>query len=1363
MAGPPARRIVGAEVPIPCSDKLRWIDLTVPSAAAPASPSDPFVCVPPRAASGCHIIPSGDSQYYLLWRIHEEHQNVLEVIELDASKEFPSSGLQLVFQEGRRPGEYRLYVLTVSGVALLCHLHSPFSYVSGSVMHQDDIVEFNLQTHAQSAKITAVTAKPGSIVIGFSNELRDDVGIGRLWNLMSRARTVGPVQDIVAAVVNERDLLFVLHLDGHLRIWDNRTKLLNYNVHSNDIEGHPSRLWVGEADDDEELISLAVLHQAVVQDCDHVAVYGFNFSAGESLLFSPESSISNIPLLEGKLVDLKIGTDKLWILKEFGPMLYEILQYDTETETEKICSYVLQEDAISEQLFQSSDNALDDLVWTADSMFSSLKGWSQTASATAFHWKKFSARYLRNWCWNNRPFGLLLDNNNEVFGLIRKGSFSLFRCLEGVEMLIYGSPDELRSIDDPGMNLLGDISDCELLNEVLICMGHIHNMLGRSSTAIYYESLISSAISSDDIASQIVKILETGFSPQSSSSLVTLLGTDAYLEKKQVSHKSQRKFSVEMLLSFHKLQSRSTSWSAVFDVIEKFMTCLNTGINVQEYESKRVCTVNSVLLVQATSQVARTMFECAFDLFLFLNYLVGVGGQVSLLQSDVARIKLKLLPMIQDIMGQWIVLHFVGISPTSPPTIEDFSYQLSFLQLGKADELSLQRKLGCSDFTLACLLDFPKSLGAVLIRHGQYESAQNLLRLLETYLNNEKVSHAVQDADNACSVYLHLNGFCLLMLAHDEANIILRESKVHDSIRCFFRAASGHEAPKALQKFSLETGFQVSGDCRSSSLWRLHYYEWAMQIFEQHSMSEGACQFALAALEQVDIVTDLDNGIETESLPETAAMIKGRLWANVFKYSLDLKHFRDAYCAIVSNPDDDSKYICLRRFIIVLCELGETKVLCNGEIPFAGLVEKVEQELFWKAERSDLSSRPNLYKVLYSFEAFRSNWRKAAAYMYRYYVRLNREGNAGGSRQFPDTLQERLRALSAAINALELVDPSFAWLDSTFEADDQISPSKRPRNLLMENSAFGTNSELSRLQFCVDIEILEKEYLLTEAQYMLITVKSRFKFSESQSIDSLMEILISEKLYDLAFTIVLKFWKESAMKRELEHVFSAIAQQCCPNRADKGRHLTESQLLSLPSSEDDAWDDKTKSIALTQQLQGSCHWETLELYLEKYTELHPRLPVIVAETLLYTDPEIELPLWLVQMFKTNKAGSRISWGMSGKEADPAALFRLYINYGRHAEATNLLVEYLESFASSRAADVLHRKKMSAAWFPYTAVERLWCQLAEMQRAGHSVDQCDRLRKLLDGALRNHLQQVVVDSKDVLSAVGGGQGMEGQRT
>lgn len=40
-----------------------------------------------------------------------------------------------------------------------------------------------------------------------------------------------------------------------------------------------------------------------------------------------------------------------------------------------------------------------------------------------------------------------------------------------------------------------------------------------------------------------------------------------------------------------------------------------------------------------------------------------------------------------------------------------------------------------------------------------------------------------------------------------------------------------------------------------------------------------------------------------------------------------------------------------------------------------------------------------------------------------------------------------------------------------------------------------------------------------------------------------------------------------------------------------------------------------------------------------------------------------------------------SWGMTGQESDAAALFRLYVNYGRHTEATNLLLEYLESHAS----------------------------------------------------------------------------------
>lgn len=37
--------------------------------------------------------------------------------------------------------------------------------------------------------------------------------------------------------------------------------------------------------------------------------------------------------------------------------------------------------------------------------------------------------------------------------------------------------------------------------------------------------------------------------------------------------------------------------------------------------------------------------------------------------------------------------------------------------------------------------------------------------------------------------------------------------------------------------------------------------------------------------------------------------------------------------------------------------------------------------------------------------------------------------------------------------------------------------------------------------------------------------------------------------------------------------------------------------------------------------------------------------------------------------------------MTGQESNPALLFQLYVDYGRYREATNLLLEYIGSFAS----------------------------------------------------------------------------------
>ncbi|XP_020089864.1 nuclear pore complex protein NUP160 isoform X3 [Ananas comosus] len=1425
-----------------------------------------------------------------IWRLHKNLPSAIEVIDISTRDEFPEIGLRLVFQEPLHPfallckdevergtgDAYLLYVLTTSGVAFVCKLHRPFSYISGSIFPPNDLVEFNVQTHSQSGKITAVTATSGCLVIGrhdgsigcyqlgrldpnapgFSGELRDDIGIGRLWNLVSRAKVVGAVQDMVISEIHGRKLLFVLHMSGNLRVWDllSHTRVFYHNISSNELqESYPSRLWVGEANYDKQLISLAVLHQgALVPDFERVVVYSFNFRAGDRSFFSPEPSMYNIPLEEGRVIDLKISSRKLWMLKEIGPMLYEITQWSSNLEN--TCTYILQEDFVSEQLFQSSEHALDDLIWNNTAIFSSPKdqtvyfissiflrrllqpgvhqysalretilehkylpdsefrsltvdglrqeilaiieseGAATNATATVYYWKNFCARFFNHWCQSSRPYGLLVDFDSDTLGLIRKGSVSLFRSLVGVEELIYGSSDEMHNLHSTGMNT-------ELLFEVLRCMSHINNQLGRSAAALYYESLVSPIISSDDIIHQLLKILETGFSPSSSTSLVAQLGADAYLERRQLAHKSQRKFAVEMLLSLRSLHTKASNWTTVLDVVEKYLVYLSPPKSTQKSYFRRCYNVNSSVLVQATSQVARAMFESAFDLLLLLGYLVNVSGQVAMMQTDVVSVNLNLIPMAQDVLKKWLILHFTAITPTKPPAVEDFSSQLSSLHIGNnADKLSLNKKLGSVDFTLACLLDLPTSsegqdilcssfllnpihlidlvrkfsssilwgksgeqspvfsspmtdLASVLLQDGQYEAAKNLFDILDIYSRNEKVSQIPASNNVERYALSHLRGFCLLLLAHNELTEVLKERKMREAIRCFFRAASGQEAPQALQSFSSETGFHIS-ECGSEAMWKLHYYQWAMQIFEQYGMSEGASQFALAALEQVDAIVGVGDGDEADyGLPEPATTIRGRLWSNVFKYALDLKHFKDAYCAIVSNTDDDSKYICLRRFVIVLCELGAIKVLCDGEIPFVGLVEKLEQELSWKAERSDISSRPNLYKVLYAFHANRNNWRKAASYMYRYSMRLKKEANLRGSSQtISSSLQERLYALSTALNALQLVDHAHAWIDSQNENEDEESPNKKPRNILVANSAsLGIAPQSRGLQFCVDVEALEKEYVLTSAQYMLSLADDKFKISGRQELENLVDVLIQENFYDMAFTVIIKIWKGSALKRELERAFVAIAQDCCSNAVSPAKNHVKSSNLLLLYSEDGMYDGKSKSSpAAIDQIKGNGQWEALELYLEKYRKLHPRLPVTVAETLLYTDPQIELPLWLVQMFK---GGRRVtSWGMTGRESDPATLFRLYVDYGRHAEATNLLLEYLESFASLRPADVINRKKMSAIWFPYTTIERLWCQLEEMQSAGRMVDQCDKLKQLLRGALSSHLMQVEVDSIDVLSSV-----------
>ncbi|KAM2829492.1 hypothetical protein PS2_035150 [Malus domestica] len=468
-------------------------------------------------------------------------------------------------------------------------------------------------------------------------------------------------------------------------------------------------------------------------------------------------------------------------------------------------------------------------------------------------------------------------------------------------------------------------------------------------------------------------------------------------------------------------------------------------ISAEEITHRLLKNLESGYSSTATSQVAKVMYESAFDILLFLSYVVSISGQIQMLHDDVSKIQLDLIPRIEKIISEWLLIHFCATTPSESAEIEDFSSQLSVLHIDRnMGRRSRTEKLGkyVKDISIS-MRDFVSwiiwghtaesftflkratDLALILLRHGQYDEVEHLLTMVEAHLQKEKTSYSIQDTEGGWCILHHLLGCCFLTQGIESDFL----KKVISNFN--FKASSGKGTSQALRSLLQEPGspnLGFTGDISASS-WRLHYYQWAMQIFEQYNISEGACQFALAALEEVEEASVKDELNGQDSVNESVSTIKGRLWANVFKFTLDHNLYCDAYSAVISNPDEESKYICLRRLIIVLYERGAIKILCGGKLPFVGLTKKVEYELARKADCSGILAKPDLYKLLYAFEMHQHNWRRAACYMYLYSARLRKETALRDYQHTSLALKEILNWLSAAINALHLVHPANAWID----------------------------------------------------------------------------------------------------------------------------------------------------------------------------------------------------------------------------------------------------------------------------------------------------------------------------------------------
>eukprot|EP00250_Pteridium_aquilinum_P008072 c17647_g1_i1 orf=202-4674(+) len=1012
-------------------------------------------------------------------------------------------------------------------------------------------------------------------------------------------------------------------------------------------------------------------------------------------------------------------------------------------------------------------------------------------------WKAFCKDYVTLWKHSNTPYALIFDYTGNI-GLIRRQSLSVKRSLSNFEKIHIGSCNE------------GDFLDL-----LFKCTSTIVKQLGRVPCSAFGEVLLGNKhISVSHIVLVFLHLLEVGYDQSAINSGATHIGVDVGRKKASEYHQRHRKLELQLILDLQHLRDFAGSWGHVLDNVEKYINQLTQDTRFsrkKDYpEGSEYGIISKRLVLKSTAQLSWTHFEAAKKLLVLLGYLIKIKGQVGISSNEVSRIQLDLVVQLKEILIRsllvhWLCTNFAEVAPT-----EDFSLHLSTLHLDSvAANKTNNQHLGVQEMTLAEILlsACPKSLSkgpflrskgiltsdyllyatkiitswlmwgeandkseslsshsvtlaAPLLQHGQYTTLQEFLRLVDDFCNELEL-HELKGLKGEWCARLHFLGCGLLGQARTSLKEPAIESRVEKAVHCFFRVASvvgqdREDLEALLLKIGMKTNFLVHGDISS---WKFHYYEWVMQIFEQNHELDGACQFAHAALQEMDATAK--NSVSEDTLETSTAVltIKGCLWANIFKFSLDKKKFKEAYCAIMSNPDKESKYVCLRRFLIVLCEQKAAEVLCGSELPYAGMLERVEQELLLKAHHSDLTANPNPFKLLYSFHMQRSNWRRAALYMYLYSVRMKEMGLAEAGLSVTFVLQEQLSGLAAAINALHLVDSMYAWLDLESDVLGGISSrpaSKRIRVYANNDAGYLTQG---RRAYHVDLQELEKEYTITLAELLLIEAGVQLNLHRGESSpENILVLLVQSGLYEMAFTVLFQFWNDSSLKSELERIFRIMAERWCmhqqDNAAEKPRSSemsllqSDRKLLLLPSSEAEVPLETAKSSLdlATKDVMSNATCNSLQICLEKYMKLHPHLLVVVAETMLNIDKLIELPFWLVDMLKGGRqAGGE---GMSMAGANPSALLRIYLDFGRVTEAAMLFLDYVKAWSNLLPGDVIKRKKMCGVWFPYTLVDRLKGCLSELKRC----EQVERLERLLESSLSRHFDQAHTDSSDVKSLV-----------
>jgi hypothetical protein len=388
----------------------------------------------------------------------------------------------------------------------------------------------------------------------------------------------------------------------------------------------------------------------------------------------------------------------------------------------------------------------------------------------------------------------------------------------------------------------------------------------------------------------------------------------------------------------------------------------------------------------------------------------------------------------------------------------------------------------------------------------------------------------------------------------------------------------------------------------------------------------------------------------------------------------------------------------------------------------------------------------------------------------------------------------------AALNQLELLDPSDAWLDAAHPllADAAPAPPAPPAPVdggdedasgAGGGSIFAARRARARRGGAapggvVTLPALRREAALFSAAAGLADCLPGLDVLRlpAPGEDYVFDQLLAAGRLGEAEALAHAVWAAGELEERLEWLAAAAAARCARAQAGlaagaggaAGEGGGGGASASAAVGADDAlWDDggaawggdggSTGGGGGALGYLGSLAaggWQRLRRLLERYEaagrrRLAGRLRVAAADAALAEAPGGALPAWLVAPFAPGAAAA--AGGMAGGPDDPAALLRVYARHGRLADAAELALAHL---AAWQAAGPLARCKPAADWMPLRQLEALDAALAAAAEGlggggGAAGPRLAGLQSRLRAAVSEHLALGDRDTK--LAAAGGGGG------